>query len=326
MPTSLLNSCFVKQTMLACLGGASLSLAADTIYYGSTALDSTNSVSIYTMDLKGKDVKLLRPYQVRGRGEEAIDVNNNGNKVAYGTYQFGGWKLAIADLSEDGRSISNIKKLTKTNTYKYYPRFSPDGDFIAYRNYYTQRPPRFQNGNNEIFVIDLNSGEDINLSQNPGPDAYPFWAWDQEHILYSSDRVMNGRLDFDLYTADIKTGLSKPLIETANASEFGASYSHDGQSMAYLSIEDGKLHLYKAKSDGTHRVNLTKGKVVDATLKSDINMHHYGFNTVWSADDNHIVFVSHWEQDREVYRYDLRQKQLTNLTNNEHDELYVNIK
>lgn len=306
------------------LGSTIQSVYAESTLFYSSRVDS-NANSIYTMSPSDFEPKLFMRYTVSNRGEEAVDFSPRSNKLVFGTYRYGGWKLAVADY-QGGKpaAVSNIKKLTQSDTYKYQPKLSPDGKLVVYRNYYTKSAPRFSGGDYEIYLYDLERKTDINLTKSVGPDVTPVWSPDQKQILFSSDRKINGIENYDLYTIDMDTLQQRPLVMNEKASDVGASYSNDGGSIAFLRLEHAKLALYIANADGSEVKNLTDGLVENAKFRGHEDLIHYGYNTVWSPDNNKIAFIGHWEKDREVYLYDLTEGTLTNLTNNRFDEYYVN--
>lgn len=65
--------------------------------------------------------------------------------------------------------------------------WSPDGKRIAYSN-------------DDIFVVSLDGGDAINLTQHPGNDGFPKWSPDGESIAFLSDR--NGSWDVFVMNAD----------------------------------------------------------------------------------------------------------------------------
>lgn len=87
----------------------------------------TPNLMIYDVDTK--KTELLYKGAVKGRGEYSAAFSPNGSKIIVNTYQFGGWKLGIADYING--KIGKFKKFTSKSTYEYNAKWSNDGAFVA---------------------------------------------------------------------------------------------------------------------------------------------------------------------------------------------------
>ncbi|MBU7016414.1 MAG: PD40 domain-containing protein, partial [Theionarchaea archaeon] len=64
-----------------------------------------------------------------------------------------------------------------------YPEWSPDGKKIAFCSE--------KSGNWEIYVIDADGSNQVNLTNNPAHDMDPTWSPDGQKIAFDSDRDGN---------------------------------------------------------------------------------------------------------------------------------------
>lgn len=121
----------------------------------------------------------------------------------------------VAD--EDGH---NIQRLTVNRARDVYPRFSPDGKWIAFSS--------DRNGNLDVFIIPATGGNVKQLTFNSADDTVLNWTPDSRAVLFSSNRG-EGFMPL-LYTVSIDGGM--PVSAGVDMGVQG-SYSPDGQKIAY---------------------------------------------------------------------------------------------
>jgi TolB protein len=68
-------------------------------------------------------------------------------------------------MNADG---SNVVNVTNSVVAEYQPTWSPDGTQLAFIS--------FDDGNGDIFVIDLDGSNRTNLTNHPERDDMPSWA------------------------------------------------------------------------------------------------------------------------------------------------------
>lgn len=83
-------------------------------------------------------------------------------------------------LEPDGSKMERLTYSTKENTKNTFPRWSPDGNKIIYTT--------DQDGNNDIYVIDVKTKETKNLTNHPSQDRESTWSYDGKKIAFSSNR------------------------------------------------------------------------------------------------------------------------------------------
>src|SRR5262249_9970806 len=107
----------------------------------------------------------------------------------------------IWTANEDG---SNVQRLTDNVARDVYPRFSPDGRWIAFSS------NRY--GNNDVFVIPSNGGTPRRLTYHTGSDDVVGWARDSARVIF---RAARGDGAFPtvatLYEVAMAGGQEKPL-------------------------------------------------------------------------------------------------------------------
>jgi tricorn protease len=125
----------------------------------------------------------------------------------------------IWTANEDG---SNVQRLTVHKARDIYPRFSPDGKWIAFSS------NRY--GNYDVFIIPAAGGEPRQLTFHSGSDMVVDWSPDSRKVIFQANR---GRLYPgipSLYEVSVEGGLEQPV-----ATDWGywGGYSPDGRKIAF---------------------------------------------------------------------------------------------
>ncbi len=118
-----------------------------------------------------------------------------------------------------------------------YPKFSPDGQWIAFTGTY--------DGNPDVYVMPASGGAPRRVTYDPAGAQMVAWAPDGKSILFRSSRLMPIRGQ-RLFKVPVEGGFPQPL-----PMEYAAqgSYSADGNSLAYsLNNLDG--HRWKRYQGG----------------------------------------------------------------------------
>jgi tricorn protease len=173
---------------------------------------------------------------------------------------------------EDGR---NQQRLTVHRARDVYPRFSPDGKWIAFSSE--------RNGNLDVFVIPSGGGAVKQLTFHSADDTVLGWTPDGQRVLFSSNRGE----DFTarLYTVSTSGGMA----ENAGA-DMGVqgSFSPDGRRLAY----NPKAQSYWRKY---YRGAMQSDVVVaDISAKKFTSLTDFDGMDQWPmwARDGNIYFVS----------------------------------
>jgi tricorn protease len=126
----------------------------------------------------------------------------------------------IWTVNEDG---SSPERLTDHKARDVYPRFSPDGQWIAFSSN--------RSGNYDVYVISAKGGKARQLTFHNADDDVITWTPDGQRIVFRSTR---GDAVFptvaSLYQIPVDGGIEQPLPTDWGSS---ASYSADGSKMAF---------------------------------------------------------------------------------------------
>lgn len=208
---------------------------------------------IFIVDVNGSNLRRLT--------EKRIDQSKfpawspDGTKIAFVSNRSGNWDIYV--MNADGK---NPKNLTWDLLDEDRPSWSPDGKKIAFGAF--QILPEGNRRESEVFVIDSNGDNRINLTQNPRAiNSYPSWSPDGKKIAYTaSPKPGLWFAPFNIYVMDADGTNPVRLTEERRwASEWRPSWSADGRKIAFSSREpDGSADIYSINSDGSGLTNLTQ--------------------------------------------------------------------
>ncbi len=188
------------------------------------------------------------------------------NRVAF-TYLGDIWTA-----STDG---NDIRRLTVHTARDAYPRFSPDGKWIAFSS------DRF--GNLDVFIVPAEGGQPTRLTYHSAGDQVLGWTPDGSRVLFSSNR--SERFGAMLYTVDLAAGL--PVSAGPDIGVY-ASYSPDGSKLAF----NRKSQVYWRKGyRGSNQSDVTVLNVASGTFTDLTDFNGMDSWPMWGRD-GFIYFVS----------------------------------
>jgi tricorn protease len=187
-------------------------------------------------------------------------------------------------VNEDG---SNPRRLTVNTARDVYPRWSPDGKWIAFSS------NRY--GNYDVFIVPAEGGEAKQLTFHSANDTVVGWSRDSRHVIFSSARGVVYPGVANLYRVAVAGGLEEML--PADWGYWG-SYSPDGKKLVfnrhaptwwrkhYRGSNAADLWIYDAEKKSYRKILDTEGNDRE---KANNSWPQYGNN-------GEIFFVS----DRDV--------------------------
>ena len=188
-------------------------------------------------------------------------------------------------MNADG---NNQRRLTNHPARDYAPSWSPDGKrivFISERDGHPDRAPGWFTS--EIYVMDADGSNQINLTNHPSADSSPSWSPDGQRIVFQSDRDNGGRgHNIEIYVMDADGGNQQNLTNTPNADE-DPSWSPDGERIVFSAQREGHVEnkfgitseIYVMDADGGNQQRLTENRNND-------------WHPSWSPDGKRITFMS----------------------------------
>ncbi len=225
----------------------------------------------------------------------------NGDQLAF-VYAGDIWTVPAAG--------GTARRLTSHPGLELFPKFSPDGRWIAFSGQY--------NGTRQVFVIPAEGGEPRQLTFYNEVGALPprggydnrvlGWTPDGKNVVFRANRVpMSDRLGRP-YLVPVDGGLEQPLPITEAG---GVSYSPDGSRVAFTPISNefrGWKRYHGGQSPDVWIYDLKSNTSEQVTTGREQDML-----PVWLGDT--IFYVSDRDWTMNVFAYDTRTKKTRKVTN-----------
>ncbi len=204
---------------------------------GSRDVDGTPTDVLYEVTVANGQLRTL-PF-----GESGMypTISARGDRLAYQEFRKSGVNIYRMDLLHPGREAEKVIASTRAS---YWPRYSPDGKYIAFVSN--------RSGNNEIWMSNSNGTGIVKVSKFNNPlTGTPNWSPDSKRIVFDSRHSgHNG-----MYIVDIADLVPHQL--TTNVPEPShTSWSHDGK-WIYFIAGGSPGRIYRCPAEGGNAVALS---------------------------------------------------------------------
>lgn len=262
------------------------------------ASDREGNLEIYRIQPDGSDLERLT-------SDPEVDSDPSwspdGTRIAFRSRRGGSSDIYV--MQANGEQIQNlINDRADSIDDEFGPHWHPDGSQLVI---YTDRfqPPlgncRENRGLHHLAFL-IPSGKDIQIiefSAMPGEQSRAAWSPDGTQLVFSSACTEQ---NFQLYMWTVETDSAASVLEPGYiASE--PAWSHDGQSLAFISSHGGDNDIYILDLPTGEVRNLTNNPASDR-------------DPSWSPDGQQIAFVSDRDGNNEIYIINVDGSQATNLT------------
>ena len=165
-----------------------------------------------------------------------------------------------------------------------------------------------QDGNLEIYLMNGDGSNQVNLTNNNTDDWGTSWSPDGQKIAFISNRVDNYP-DIFVMNAD---GSNVQNLTNSKAFDINPAWSPDGKKIAFISDREGYMAIYVMNPDGSDPERLT----YEGLINYEYPPSSYELPLSWSPDGQKIAFGSDKDGNKEIYVMNANGSNPENLTHN----------
>ncbi len=222
------------------------------------------------------------PEQVTtGAGDDVqTSVSPDGNRLAFVVLGLNSdlWTLPLDPST--GAAAGEPRALVSTTREDSRGAWSPDGETVAFNS--------DRAGDMNIWLHDMESGTDRQLTRGAGGDYQANWSPDGGRVAFFSSRAGNA----DIWVVDVVEGATPKQLTDDPGLDINPFFAPDGRHIAFQSDRGGRSELWTMTADGSdeHRV-------------ADVEAS--GHFMRWFDDGRRIIFASGDGADRIIYAVDV---------------------
>ena len=191
------------------------------------------------------------------------------------------------------------KQLTMHDGQERFPKFSPDGNMIAFTGMY--------DGNPDVYVMNSQGGKIRRVTYHPGYDEVVGWHPLKNKIIFSSGRHSSSRyLKLFLISPD-GTGLEELILYDA----VQGSFSSDAKKIAYNKTARERRTWKRYQGGKAQEVY-----IYDFETNEEQNITNFkGTDRIPMWIGEKIYFSSDRDKVLNIYAYDTQSKEISKITN-----------
>lgn len=215
--------------------------------------------------------------------------------------------IAPGEISAGTVSFS---QLTTASELEEFPALSPDGREIVFS--------REVDGYRRLFIRNLDSGEERQLTEEPSDDIQAGWSPDGRSIVFVRASVASGKIEpgdiygvytgGDIWKLELQSGRTRRLVEQA----FNPAFSPDGEQLVFDAVWAGtSQRLWMSDREGRNPSQLT----------SDVSEDTDHIRPRWSPDGRLIVFQNQRRTKLDIEVLDVASREVRMVTDDAHQNV-----
>ncbi len=154
------------------------------------------------------------------------------------------------DLGIFIKNPTGVNLIQLTTDADFDPVWSPDGSKIAYGS-------KLPDGSGQIFVIQSEGGEAVNVSGDEGNNTDFSWSPDSRRLMFVSDRTGNQ----EIFTV-LSNGTGLEQLTSNSAAEGEPRWSDDGSQILFFSDTSGEGDIFIMNADGSRQRRISPSSSV----------------------------------------------------------------
>lgn len=204
------------------------------------------STSIYVMNADGSDVQRVTAGE--GVHDGSPSWSPDGSMIAFSSNRKGFSDIWL--VNADGTGLRQLTDLSEKGVdYASLDAWSPDGSVIAFRR--SPLEPSDELKPQGIWLVDVGSGELLQLTSGPILDEDASWSPDARRVAFSRKIRTETAVYTDVYVANLDDGTEISLTRGGDP-----AWSPDGTRIAFSGGHPRELGIYLMDADGSNVVRV----------------------------------------------------------------------
>lgn len=255
--------------------------------------------NLFVYDHANQKTAPLTNVESQGRGANNPRPSPDGKYIAYQALQPDNYDLGLITISSHVTSV-----FVENPAYEVSPVWSPDSQRIAFMSTRGFTLGKIGPFPGHIYSQELNGNELKQVTREPltsslGPSD---WSPDGKSLLMA--RPDGARIR--IISLDVATGQERPITDSSNK-DYAATYSNDGQRIAFHSETDHGSQIVVSDLDGGNRTEITH--------------EGYNYEPRWSPDNEWLLFTRSMDgKQYDICAVNIANRQILSLVATEEDE------